>query len=114
VVFYALSGFKFLASEGIDAGIKVREDSDPNCGGAREEVVRAYLRHPAGWKKQVGYGRRWMAETFFSGFKRLFGEVVSAKRFERMVTEIELKVWVYNLMLGLGATPAPALSAAGS
>jgi hypothetical protein len=27
------------------------------------------------------------------GFKRLFGEVVSAKRFERMVKEIELKVW---------------------
>jgi hypothetical protein len=46
------------------------------------------------------------------GFKRLFGEVVSAKRFERMVKEIELKVWVYNLMLGLAA--APALAAAGS
>ena len=46
------------------------------------------------------------------GFKRLFGEVVSAKRFERMVKEIELKVWVYNLRLGLAA--APALAAAGS
>jgi hypothetical protein len=54
-----------------------------------------------------------MLETFFSKFKRLFGEVVSAKRFERMVTEIELKVWVYNLMLGLSATSASALSAAG-
>jgi len=54
-------------------------------------------------------GRRWMAETFFSGFKRLFGEVVHAKKFERMVKEMELKVWVYNLMLGLPA--APALSA---
>jgi hypothetical protein len=31
--------------------------------------------------------------------------VVSAKRFERMVAEIELKVWVYNLMLGLTTTP---------
>jgi hypothetical protein len=31
----------------------------------------------------------------------LFGEVVHAKRFEVMVKEIELKVWVYNLMLGL-------------
>jgi IS5 family transposase len=40
--------FNFLASEGIDAGIKVREDSDPNCGGAREEVVRAYLRDQGG------------------------------------------------------------------
>jgi hypothetical protein len=39
--------FNFLASEGIDGGIKVREDSDPNCGGAREEV-RAYLRDQGG------------------------------------------------------------------
>jgi hypothetical protein len=29
--------------------------------------------------------------------------MVSAKRFERMVKEIELKVRVYNLMLGLAA-----------
>lgn len=103
--------FKFLASCGIEAGIKVREDSDPNCGGAREEVVRAYLEDPPGWKERVGYGRRWMAEAFFSGFKRVFGEVVLAKKFERMVKEIELKVWLYNLMLGLSASPALALSA---
>ena len=104
--------FRFLAGEGIEPGIKVREDSNPNCGGVRGEVVRAYLRDPPGWKKQVGYGQRWMAETFFSGFKRLFGEVVHAKRFERMVKEIELKVWVYNLMLGLAV--APALATAGA
>jgi len=104
--------FQFLAAEGIEPGIKVREDSNLNCGGARGEVARAYLRDPPGWKERVGYGQRWMAETFFSGFKRLFGKVVSAKRFERMVKEIELKVWVYNLMLGLSAAPASALSAA--
>jgi hypothetical protein len=46
-----------------------------------------------------------------TGFKRLFGEVVSAKRFERMVKEIELKV---SKMLGMALAPAPALSAAGS
>jgi len=45
-------------------------------------------------------------------FKRLFGEVVSAKKFARMVKEIELKAWVYNLMLGLTPAPALALSAA--
>jgi hypothetical protein len=43
------------------------------------------------------------------GFKRLFGEVVSAKRFERMVKEIELKV---SEMLGMAL--APALAAAGA
>jgi len=103
--------FKFLAADGVEAAIKVREDSNPHCGGAREEVVRAYLKDPLGWKKRVGYGQRLLAETFFSGFKRMFGEVVSAKRFERMVSEIELKVWIYNLMLGLALAPAPAHAA---
>jgi len=63
--------------------------------------VREDLKDPTSWKKRLGYGQRWMVEAFFSGFKRLFGEVVHAKRFEVMVKEIELKVWVYNLMLGL-------------
>jgi hypothetical protein len=60
--------FQFLAAEGIEAGIKVREDANPNCGGAREEVVRAYLQDPPGWKERVGYGRRWMAESAASAF----------------------------------------------
>jgi len=29
---------------------------------------------------------------FFSGFKRMFWEVLQAKRFDRMVKEIEMKV----------------------
>ncbi len=99
--------FEFLAACGIEAGIKVRGDSDPNCGGTREEAVRAYLKDPPDWKERVGYGQRWMAETFFSGFKRLFGEVVMAKKFARMVAEIELKAWVYTLMMNLPPAPAP-------
>ena len=53
-----------------------------------------------------------MVKTFFSGLGRLFGEVVIAKKFARMVKEIELKVWVYNPMLGLTASSAPVLFAA--
>ncbi|MGQ9734390.1 MAG: transposase [Candidatus Bipolaricaulia bacterium] len=58
--------FEFLASEGIEPGINVREDYDPNCGGQREEVVRAYLKDPPGWKERVSYGQRWMAESAVS------------------------------------------------
>ena len=100
------NNFNFLAEEGIEAGIKVRKDSNPNCVGAREEVVLAYLRDPSSWKEKVGYGKRWMAETFFSSFNRLFLEVVHAKKFERMVKEIEQKVWVYNLMICLASVPS--------
>lgn len=100
------ANFEFLEACGIEAAIKVRDDSSPQCEGHRGEGVRAYLADPDGWKQAVGYGRRWMAESFFSGFKRLFGEVVQAKRWERMVQELHLKVWVYNLLIGLAVTPS--------
>ncbi|MGQ9733975.1 MAG: IS5 family transposase, partial [Candidatus Bipolaricaulia bacterium] len=58
--------FKFLAACGIEAALKVREDSNPSCGGQREEVVRAYLKDPPGWKERVSYGQRWMAESAVS------------------------------------------------
>jgi len=41
-----------------------------------------------------------MVETFFSWFKRVYGEAVLVREFERMVKEIEQKVWIYNLMVG--------------
>lgn len=104
--YYTYDNFELLAVEDIEAGIKMRKDSNPNCDGAREEVVRVYVRDPSWWKKQIGYEERRMTETFSAGFRRLFGEVAHTKRFERMVKEIELKVWVYNLMLSLAATSA--------
>jgi hypothetical protein len=45
--------FEFLAASGIEAALKVRDDSNPNFGGEREEVVRAYLQDPPGWKERV-------------------------------------------------------------
>ena len=76
----------------------MRRGSNPRCEGARGEVVREYLKDPKGWKEKIGYGKRWMIETFFSWFKR---ETVLARKFERMVKEIEQKVWIYNLMVGM-------------
>ena len=49
------------------------------------------------WKKKRGYGKRWMAETAFSSIKRTYGEYVSATRFQNMVKEMIMKVYLYNL-----------------
>lgn len=38
-----------------------------------------------------------MAETAFSTMKRMFGEHVSATRFDNMVKEMMIKVSLYNL-----------------
>ena len=49
------------------------------------------------WKKKREYGKRWMAETAFSSIKRTYGEHVSATKFQNMVKEMIMKVYLYNL-----------------
>jgi hypothetical protein len=43
------------------------------------------------------YGYRWMAETAFSTMKRMFGEYVSATRFQNMIKVMMIKISLYNL-----------------
>jgi hypothetical protein len=49
------------------------------------------------WKDSISYGYRWMTETVFSSFKRMFGEYVSARKFPNMVKELILKASLYNM-----------------
>mgnify|MGYP003449484834 FL=1 len=49
------------------------------------------------WKVSVDYGQRWIIEAVFSCIKRMFGEYVTAIRFENMIKEIMLKASLYNL-----------------
>ena len=51
----------------------------------KEEVIREYLKDSKGWEEKVDYGQRWMIETFFSSFKRLFSKAILAKKFDRIV-----------------------------
>ncbi|MEM3567713.1 MAG: transposase [Thermoplasmata archaeon] len=51
------------------------------------------------WKDIFSYGRRWVVEAVFSGFKRRFGEFVRAKKKENIFQEVKLKCMVYNLMV---------------
>ena len=51
------------------------------------------------WKKQVQYGKRWMAEIVISSFKRQFGDSVAAKKWSNVIQEINCKVMIYNQML---------------
>lgn len=95
--------FSYLSGKGIDPAIKVRKNSSRRARGcpARKRVVLEYLRDPEEWKRRVGYGRRWMAETAFSTFKRMFGEHVTARKFPNMVREMVLKARLYNLFTSM-------------
>jgi IS5 family transposase len=50
------------------------------------------------WKLLKGYGRRSLAETFFSRLKLLFGERLSCKKFTNQNLEVLLRVFSLNKM----------------
>lgn len=101
--------FNFLAQNGIDPGIKVRANSVPKSRGCptRKQAVAERLNNPEGWKRNHGYGLRLRAESFFSSFKRTFGEHVTAKKFRNMAKEIALKAFTYNLLIQTTANLNP-------
>jgi hypothetical protein len=87
------TNFRYLAGKKIEPVIKVRKNASSKVGGCvpRKLVAQEYLRNPKAWKRKHGYGQRWMVETVFSTFKRLFGEYTSSIRFRYMVKEMILK-----------------------
>jgi hypothetical protein len=89
--------FRYLEARGIIPVIKVRRNSVLD-GGVRDKYVVMQLLHYDKWREKSGYGYRWIVETVFSVFKRIFGEYVSAKKFENIVNEIILKMRIYNLL----------------
>jgi transposase len=91
----AHSFFRYLHDNGICAGILVRKGSKGRGNRLRDEVVRAVRRGKKRWKEEVEYGKRWLMESFFSVFKRWFGEHVVSRRFENIGKEIVFKV-VFN------------------
>ena len=57
------------------------------------------VQNQKGWKRRVGYGRRWLVEIVFSTLKRMFGGSVNAVRMENIVQEIAIRINTYNRLL---------------
>jgi Transposase DDE domain len=93
------NNFQFLSFKGIQPAIKVRKNS--RCRKKtnhylRNKAVKMQKNNLQNWKVSVSYRQRWIAETVFSCIKRMFGEYVTAIKFENMIKEIILKASLYN------------------
>ena len=91
---------KYLREKRVPPGIKVRKNSiisSKNNKIRNGEVKSQTIGDLLKWKKKRGYGKRWMAEAAFSSIKRMFGEHVSATRFQNTVKEMMVKISMYNL-----------------
>ena len=90
--------FQLLSFKDIQPVIKVRKNS--SCRKTnhhlRNKTVKMQKNNLQEWKDSLRYGQRWIVETVFSCIKRLFGEYVTAIRFENMIKEILLKASLYN------------------
>ena len=90
--------FQFLSFKGIQPAVKVRKNS--RCRKTnhylRNKTVKMQKNNLQEWKDNVRYGQRWIVETVFSCIKRMFGEYVTAIRFENMIKEMVLKASLYN------------------
>ena len=90
-----------LASElDIEPLLRVRKNASLKGGGCmpRKFAVVEQLGNDC-WKKEKGYGYRWMAESAFSCLKRTFGEYICAVKWSNIVKELLLKASIYNLFM---------------
>ena len=100
------NNFQILSFKGIKPAIKVRKNSRYRKTNhyLRNNTVKMQKNNLQEWKDSVSYGQRWIVESVFSCIKRMFGEYVTAIRFENMVKEIILKASLYNLFQSLTIT----------
>jgi len=98
--------FQFLSFNNIKPAIKVRKNS--RCRKTnhhlRNKTVMIQKTDLKQWKDSVRYGQRWIVESVFSCMKRMFGEYVTAIKFENMVREVLLKTSLYNLFQRITVT----------
>ena len=93
--------FNLLDSKGMDAIIPLRKNFRTVARGSplRHRTARQIRKiGEEEWKRIHDYGRRWIVEVYFSGLKRVMGEVIKARKLECVIQEIGLKVLYYNYL----------------
>jgi len=90
--------FELCDQEGIEPGIKIRENAcDDGLGSRPREAKKFKELGYEKWFKEKEYGLRWpSSEGIFSGVKTIFGEFVRSHKKRSMYKEAKLKVWAYQ------------------
>ncbi|GBC74567.1 hypothetical protein HRbin05_00609 [archaeon HR05] len=97
-----ISLYKLLEDNGIkDIVIKPRRNArDDSISNIRNENIKCIKQFGyKQWSKLKGYGKRWIVETVFSTFKRLFNEYCLSTSINGIIKELKTKVWIYNMLV---------------
>jgi len=92
--------FRLASDMDIEPLIRVRKNASLKADGCmpRKFAVALQLGN-SDWRRESGYGYRWMAESAFSCLKRVFGEYICAVKWPNIVKELLLKASIYNLFM---------------
>lgn len=89
-----------LAARGIKPLIRLRKNAKVNKKSkVRSKAIKCYKGNEKEWVKATGYGQRWQAETWFSSYKRRFGEYCYSTKPENVLHEILFKVCLCNKLI---------------
>jgi len=89
-----------LAARGIKPLIRLRKNARVNKKSkTRSKAIKHYKGNEKEWVKATGFGQRWQAETWFSSFKRRFGEHCYSTKLENMLHEILFKAILCNRLI---------------
>lgn len=100
--------FNLLDKYGIIPAIKLKSNSWNYKWGARKFDKKHWIRRKyaaalaksfKGWRRKMGYKKRWLSEIVFSCFKANFGEYFAAKRMKNIQQEIVRKAYVHNMLM---------------
>jgi hypothetical protein len=89
-----------LKERNIKPIIRLRENASPSGLGFRAQMVRERDRiGQEQWARKHGYGQRWQSESWFSSFKRRFGEYCCARSPKNVIKEIVRKAALCNQLI---------------
>jgi len=90
-----------LSARGVKPLIRLRKNARINYkkSRVRSQAVKCYKGNEKEWVKATGFGQRWQAETWFSSYKRRFGEHCSSVKPENVLREILFKVMLCNQLI---------------
>lgn len=80
--------------------IRLRKNAKVNKKSkVRSKAIKCYKGNEKEWVKASGFGQRWQAETWYSSYKRRFGEYCYSSKQENMLHEILFKAILCNKLI---------------
>lgn len=90
-----------LEARGIRPLIRLRKNARIHYrkSKSRSRAIKCYIKNEKKWAKSTGFTQRWQAESWYSSYKRRFGEHCYSVKTENVLHEILMKACLLNKLI---------------